>query len=651
MSTTGQVPAASVLDASTPTWSDTAYALGPTDGFRTRWSYAVAGAHGTIVVGGYDFQTVIGAAPASIDSITVDLNHYIIGGGRIVSASIQLTDGTTPIGAPQAVTLRANPTTDTFTFPGVTWSQLANLGVAVTFNRGGTTLSASAYVDSVVAEVTYTAAPAAPADPTDLTATPVSPYAIDLAWTDNATTETGYTVQRCTGATCTDFTTVATLPANTTAWSDTGLAPDTLYRYQVRADGSGASSGWAGPASATTGTVPPDPGGGVDPSIPDERPTTGAFSPQVAEVITAGVVEITGRLRFPPGAASGPVDLAIIDGTLSWSERRSPRFQASLDCAIPEDVNVIDLTDSRSLVRVDVSIGYRLPDGSLDEQIVASPHLRERRVLRPSEIMRLELAGDEALVIDNATNPGAVDTTTWDLPATDVPAAARSIIRGRLAGGPASGPRVVYGMEPAGTGEAAPWPPDDYFDALDDLLDQVDAELVCDDGQTFIVRRRRNRTSAASAFYFRTGAGGVLLESDSAVSRDDWANRVTLRYEWTDNAGNAHTVYGSADVTGGPFVAAMSGVRTYTQRRTTPTTPGGAAKAAQTLLRRMLSRSRSYTLTAPSAYWLRPGDTVTVDLDAADTTRHLVAEVTHTLRDGRMRVTTRLPDTANTIGE
>jgi glucose/arabinose dehydrogenase/chitodextrinase len=74
-----------------------------------------------------------------------------------------------------------------------------------------------------------------PTAPTNLAATAVSTSQINLAWTastDNVGV-TGYRVERCQGATCTNFVQVATPPG--TSYSDTGLTGATTYRYRVRA--------------------------------------------------------------------------------------------------------------------------------------------------------------------------------------------------------------------------------------------------------------------------------------------------------------------------------------------------------------------------------------------------------------------------------
>jgi predicted secreted protein len=101
--------------------------------------------------------------------------------------------------------------------------------------------------------------PTPPAAPSNLTATAVSSSQINLAWADNATDETGFKIERCTGAGCSDFSQIATVGANVTGYSNTGLAASTSYSYRVQAYNGGGDSGYSNTASATTqaSTSPP----------------------------------------------------------------------------------------------------------------------------------------------------------------------------------------------------------------------------------------------------------------------------------------------------------------------------------------------------------------------------------------------------------
>lgn len=94
----------------------------------------------------------------------------------------------------------------------------------------------------------------APNAPSGLTATGISATQINLSWTDNSAVETEFHIERCTGSGCSSFAEIATVTANTTAYSNTGLSGDTIYSYRVRAHdhGSGLYSNYSGTVSAAT---------------------------------------------------------------------------------------------------------------------------------------------------------------------------------------------------------------------------------------------------------------------------------------------------------------------------------------------------------------------------------------------------------------
>jgi hypothetical protein len=97
-----------------------------------------------------------------------------------------------------------------------------------------------------------------PAAPSNLSASAASSTRIDLAWTDNATNETSYKIERSPSSSG-PWTQVATTESNTTVYSDTGLAPQTTYHYRVRASNAAGDSAYSNSATATTlpDTTPP----------------------------------------------------------------------------------------------------------------------------------------------------------------------------------------------------------------------------------------------------------------------------------------------------------------------------------------------------------------------------------------------------------
>jgi hypothetical protein len=83
-----------------------------------------------------------------------------------------------------------------------------------------------------------------------LAATTVSLNQIDLSWSDNSTDETGFKIERSTDGTT--FAEVASVGANVTTYSDTGLTESTTYYYRVRAHNTGGDSDYSNTASTTT---------------------------------------------------------------------------------------------------------------------------------------------------------------------------------------------------------------------------------------------------------------------------------------------------------------------------------------------------------------------------------------------------------------
>lgn len=153
---------------------------------------------------------------------------------------------------------------------GVAFVQVATAGVSATsftdtgltavtkyfyrvaaFNSGGN----SAYTSIVSA--TTQALPAPPTAPSSLAITTVSNSSLKLSWKDNATTETGFKIERSGDGV--NFSQITTVGASVTSLSDTGLASSTKYYYRVRAYNNGGNSAYTTVASGTTAAPPTPP--------------------------------------------------------------------------------------------------------------------------------------------------------------------------------------------------------------------------------------------------------------------------------------------------------------------------------------------------------------------------------------------------------
>lgn len=118
----------------------------------------------------------------------------------------------------------------------------------------------SMLTDSSVQSGTYVVV-AVPTAPSSLTATAAISSRINLAWTDNSSTETGFRIERKVGAGA--WSTVTTTAANVVSYSNTGLAASTAYDYRVYAINIAGDSAASNTASATTAAEGGGGGGGA----------------------------------------------------------------------------------------------------------------------------------------------------------------------------------------------------------------------------------------------------------------------------------------------------------------------------------------------------------------------------------------------------
>ena len=92
--------------------------------------------------------------------------------------------------------------------------------------------------------------PDPPTAPSGLTTAPVSSTRVDLTWTDGATNESDYVVERSSSSTF-DNVTPTSLPADSTSYTDT-VAPGGVYYYRVKAISAAGSSAFSATSAAAT---------------------------------------------------------------------------------------------------------------------------------------------------------------------------------------------------------------------------------------------------------------------------------------------------------------------------------------------------------------------------------------------------------------
>jgi fibronectin type III domain protein len=115
---------------------------------------------------------------------------------------------------------------------------LNSFTVAVSNGRGGS--------DSATLQITVVAPLSAP---TNLIANSTTSKKIDLAWTDSSAGESGFKIERSSNGK--SYSQIATVGANVTAFSDTGLRSGRKYYYRVRAYSGTSNSAYSNIASMT----------------------------------------------------------------------------------------------------------------------------------------------------------------------------------------------------------------------------------------------------------------------------------------------------------------------------------------------------------------------------------------------------------------
>ncbi len=119
------------------------------------------------------------------------------------------------------------------------------------FNDAGVSLSSN------VITVDTTVKPLAPSGLTG--AASQNGQQVTLHFNDNASNETGFKVERCEGANCTNFEQVGTAQANATSFINYGLTPNTVYRYRVRSSNRAGDSPYSNIVKVDTTIKPAAP--------------------------------------------------------------------------------------------------------------------------------------------------------------------------------------------------------------------------------------------------------------------------------------------------------------------------------------------------------------------------------------------------------
>jgi len=241
--------------------------------------------------------------------------------------------------------------------------------------------------------------PPPPDAPTGFAASFVSTAMIRLTWTDVATNESFYVLER--GPNTNSYTQLALLPANTTTYDDPGLQSSTSYFYRLKAINRGGSSAYAltNPTTADlywNGPVPPGPSarsghsavydsigqrmivfGGAGPGLQGDL-----WSLSLPDPVLTGTVDPVWSLLAasgtPPSARTG--HSAIFDGVNNRMIVFGGQTTGSLPAALLNDVWVLDLSGTPTWSQVTFPPLMTLPEPRRDHTAVYDPVRREMTV-------------------------------------------------------------------------------------------------------------------------------------------------------------------------------------------------------------------------------------------------------------------------------
>ncbi|MBN1671665.1 MAG: lamin tail domain-containing protein [Kiritimatiellae bacterium] len=173
----------------------------------------------------------------------------------------------------------------------------------------------SAY-SAVAAATTHQGPPAAPSA---LSATPASASRINLRWTDNSGNEDTFRIERSPNGSS-GWAPVGSVSADTTLWTDSGLAPAAGFYYRVRASNAVGESGYSNVDGATTAAV------SVQFAVPSSSGNESASPANLSvELSEASVLAVTVNFASGGGTATAGADYGAAAGTLSFTPGQTAR--------------------------------------------------------------------------------------------------------------------------------------------------------------------------------------------------------------------------------------------------------------------------------------------------------------------------------------
>ena len=156
------------------------------------------------------------------------------------------TDNTSPIEVRKSTDGTTFTTIAQLDPSAVTYTDNSNINEGSTYYYYVRALNDTNFITADIVNITVSN----PSNPSNLKLTIMSSSQVDLSWTDNVTNEQGFIIEKKIGGGA--YVQIATVPANTTSYSDKTLTPGNTYSYRVCAYNSLNNSGYTNEVSCKT---------------------------------------------------------------------------------------------------------------------------------------------------------------------------------------------------------------------------------------------------------------------------------------------------------------------------------------------------------------------------------------------------------------